>query len=269
MHLRLVDAAGEVELALGDDLGEDRQHRCGGDHRRTDANPPPRSRDRLRDPCRERLAVPRREPRAHLAVADADGVRRNSSGQLDGTGLPQLGEVLLVPRCERRRANDRDDVLLPRERVVGPVHRAGPHGLAVPDHVLVVHQVRNARDRAGRDVERRDQVGVGLRRRRYRDRVPVVDVVEEPNRDAARRCRPDRVADEGGVLRTEVQVVVGEVERPLGPADELLDPGEDAGRRLAAVGQSTNLEHGFAVRQSACVCPDRRNVQPVRRFAAP
>ena len=268
MHLRLVDAAGEVELALRDDLGEDRQHRCGGDHRRADPHSSPGSRDRLRDPGRERLAVPRREPRAHLSLADADGVRRNASTQLDGTRLPQLGEVLFEPRCDRRRADDRDDVLLAGERVVGPVHRAGPDGVAVADDVLVVHQVRDAGDRPGRNVERRDQRGVGLRGRWNRDRVPMVDVVEEANCDAARVRRPDRLPDERGVFRAEVQVVVGEVERPLRPADELLDPGEDARRRLAAVGQSTNLEHGVVVRQSACVCPDRRNVQPVRGLAA-
>ena len=129
---------------------------------------------------------------------------------------PQSSSKFAVKRGgELGRRGGHDDVLLPRERVLGPVHRPGPDGFAVADDVLVVHQVGHAGDRPGRDAERRDQLGVRLRRRRHRDRVAVVDVVEEADRDSAPGGLRDRAADDRGRLRPEVEVVLREVERAL------------------------------------------------------
>ena len=51
------------------------------------------------------------------------------------------------------RMDDGDDVLLPAPGVVGPVRRAGPDVFAVPDDVLVVHEVGHAEDPLRRHVE--------------------------------------------------------------------------------------------------------------------
>ena len=67
------------------------------------------------------------------------------------------------------------------------------------------------------------------------------------------------------VRRPDVQVVVREVERPTRAGEELLDPAEHLFARLPTVGQSADLD-GLGVRRGACVCPHRRNPQPVRGF---
>jgi hypothetical protein len=104
-----------------------------------------------------------------------------------------------------------------------------------------VHQVRDARDRLCRDFERRDQLRIRLGRRRNRDRVAVVDVVEEADRDAPFGSPADRSADDRGRLGLEVEVVVREVERSPGRRDELCDPAGDLPGALPAVVESPDL----------------------------
>ena len=89
-----------------------------------------------------------------------------------------------------------DHVLLSAPRVVGPVGRARPDVRGVADDELVVHEVGHSGDPAGRHRERLDGLGLRLGRRRHRDRPRVVDVVDEPDRDAALLRGEERREDE-------------------------------------------------------------------------
>ena len=60
--------------------------------------------------------------------------------------------------------------------------------------------------------QRRDQLHVGLGRRRHRDRHPVIDVVGEPRPDAACRRTAECVADDRRGLGAEVEVVLRDVQ---------------------------------------------------------
>ena len=72
-----------------------REHRPGGDHGRRDPDPLARAADRLGDPVRELLAVPGREPRAHLvAVERRAGAARSCPLASTFRLRPQLLEVL-------------------------------------------------------------------------------------------------------------------------------------------------------------------------------
>ena len=64
LDLRRVQAPRDIELPLRDELRQRREHRRGGDHGRADPHPLFGARDLAGDPCRQVLAVPRREPRA-------------------------------------------------------------------------------------------------------------------------------------------------------------------------------------------------------------
>jgi hypothetical protein len=75
-----------------------------------------------------------------------------------------------------------------------------------------MHEIRDAGDRFGGDPERRDQDRVRLRRRRNRDGVPVLDVVEDADGGAPLVRLADRAADDRGRLRSEVKVVLGDLE---------------------------------------------------------
>ena len=195
---------------------ERRQHRRDGQHRRADPNPALRPPDVLRDPARQRLAEARREPGAHPRVSPTRTGFGSTNPLCSTTPFDQSSSKFFVKAArELRRLDDRDHVLLARPRVVRPVRRARPDGLAVAHHVLVVHQVGDAGDRPLRHAERGDELDVRLRRRRHRDRVAVPDVVDHPHRDPARGASliapPTTAAVSGG----EVEVVVGEVERLL------------------------------------------------------
>ena len=131
--------------------------------------------------------------------------------------------------------------------------------LVVAHDELVVHQVGHARDRLRRHLERGDQLHVRLRRRRDRDRVRVVDVVEDPHGHPARLRLPQRSAHHRGRLLAEVEVVLGQVERPLSRREEVGNLARDLRRLLAAVRQSADVD-GRAHRAVA-PCPDRRDLQ--------
>ena len=64
--LRLIDRSRDADLSVRDHLGERRQDRGGGDHRRADPYPTLRPTDRLRDPVGQRISEAGAEPRAHL-----------------------------------------------------------------------------------------------------------------------------------------------------------------------------------------------------------
>ena len=105
-----------------------------------------------------------------------------------------------------------------------------------------MHQVGLAGDRALGDAERRDQLDVRLGRRRHRDRVPVVDVVDHANGHSARGRVLDRAADDRGGLGPEMKVVLGEVERLFRLAEKGRDLAGDVARLLATVRQRSNFE---------------------------
>ena len=103
----------------------------------------------------------------------------------------------------RRRVERRDDVLLARQRVERPVHRAGPEPRAPSrTDVLVVHQVAPAGDRPDRHAERLQHVRLGARRRGEERPVavvgrPLVLVERDPDPHAAGRGAADRVRHRG------------------------------------------------------------------------
>jgi hypothetical protein len=105
------------------------------------------------DAVREALAPLRREPRPNVDVADADRLGRDPARLRDAALLPELREVVLVANRNAARLDHDDDVLLACPRVVGPVRRTGPDRVAVPDDVLVVHQVWPAGNRSGLERE--------------------------------------------------------------------------------------------------------------------
>src|SRR5262249_56366522 len=88
-HLRRVDAAGHVDLAVGDDLGERPEDRARRHDRRAEADAPARAPDELRDARARVLAVTGCEPRPHAVVPP----RVDEAGPLDVRGLPELAEV--------------------------------------------------------------------------------------------------------------------------------------------------------------------------------
>ena len=132
-HLRPVDDAGDVDLPVGDALGEGAEDRPGGEHRRAHTDAAPRLLDPLGDASRERLAAPGREPRPHLPPADVDRIRVDEAALLHGARRPELLEVLRVGGRDRLRVDDDDDVLAARPGIIGPVRRARPDGGAVAD----------------------------------------------------------------------------------------------------------------------------------------
>ena len=224
VDLRVVDDAADVDLSVGADLGQRPEDRPRAEHGRGDPDPPLRLADPLRDPVRERLAVLGREPGPHLDPVHVDRPRLDVTRADHVAGLPELVEVEAVGVRELGRLDDRDHVLLPRPRVLRPVHRAGPDRLAVADRVLVVHQVGDAGNRPRLDRQRFEQLGRRLRRRRHRDRPGVVDVVDEPDDDAALLRVDQRRGDELGRLVVQADVVERELQRLLCGARETRPP---------------------------------------------
>jgi hypothetical protein len=96
----------------------------------------------------------------------------------------------------------------------------------------VVHQVGDARDAAGREGQRLDQLGLRARRRRE-DALVVVGVVGDPHGHAARRGLAQRPGHQVARLAGQAHVVEGEVERAARVADEGRDPSRHVQRALA------------------------------------
>jgi hypothetical protein len=107
-----------------------------------------------------------------------------------------------------------------------------------------VHQVGDARDRERRDGQRLDELRDRLRRRRQA--LAVVDVVGEPNRDAALGGADERVADGVADGTGEPEVVERDVERLLCAVEEVDDGAPDLVGGLAAVGERADLDQVFA-----------------------
>ena len=79
----------------------------------------------------------------------------------------------------------------------------------------------------------------------------MVDVVDEPDDDAALLRLDQGLGDERGCLVVEADVVERELECPLGGAQELGDLACDVGGGLAAVAVRPELDHALAARNEA------------------
>ncbi len=107
VDLRVVDDPGDVDSAVGCHLRQRAEDGSGAEHGRRNPYAPLRAPDPLRDPVREVLAVPGREPGPHLDAADVHGPRLDEPGARDVAVLPELLEVELERIGELRRAGDR------------------------------------------------------------------------------------------------------------------------------------------------------------------
>ena len=187
VDLRVVDDAGDVDLPVRADLGERAEDRARAEHRRGDPDPPLRLADPLRDPVRERLAVLGREPRPHLDRRRRRPAAARRAAEPITSPVSQSWSKLSPYACASvGRLDDRDHVLLARPRVLRPVHRAGPDRRRGRGSTYL-WCIRSGTPGIGarRDRQRLEQLRCGLRRRRHRDRPGVVDVVDEPDGDAA------------------------------------------------------------------------------------
>jgi hypothetical protein len=106
----------------------------------------------------------------------------------------------------------------------------------------VVHEVGDAEDPFRGDGEVVEKARVGVRRGRLGDRLVVVDVESEPDRDAAALRLEESRRDELRRLLLEVEVIEGKVEGLLGLGQE---PGRvlgDLERGLSPVPESAELD---------------------------
>jgi hypothetical protein len=106
----------------------------------------------------------------------------------------------------------------------------------------VVHEIRHTRDGRELDRQRLEQRRLGLRRRRHRDLLAVVDVVGQPYGDPARAGAREGAADDLRRRVVEPDVVERDVEAALGSIDEIRDRLRDLGRSLPAVGQRADVD---------------------------
>jgi len=119
----------------------------------------------------------------------------------------------------------------------------------------VVHEVRPAGNRDGRDRKRLHLVRPRLRRRRRDrpERAPV-EVVEQPHADSALARRAQRAEDDRLGLVVEVDVVDRDVERALGAFEERREQARDLDRLLPAVFQCSDLDQACACARSFALC---------------
>jgi hypothetical protein len=108
-----------------------------------------------------------------------------------------------------------------------------------------VHQIRPAGHGRGLEGQRLDQIGLGFRRRRNgRAVVDLVQVVDEPDVNAAVVRADECVADDvvGPVFQPDV--VERELKGFTRTVDELRDPARDVQRCLTSIGERVNVDQG-------------------------
>jgi hypothetical protein len=131
-----------------------------------------------------------------------------------------------------------------------------------------VHQVRPARHGRGLERQRLDEIGLGLRRRRDGRTIDdLVQVVDQPDMDAALVRADECAADDVARLVLQSDVVERQFECLLRAVDERRDLARDVGRRLAAVGERVNVDQSprgdvARVGESAGVCAVLRRDLP-------
>ena len=199
--------------------------------------------DRGADAPRQVRAVAGAEPRADRHAADAVGAHRIRARAVDAAAPPQVVEVRAVGGGDAgvlRRAGCTFSWRSHESSVqfVEPVST----GRAVAHDELVVHEVRLAGDRAGRQRERLDQGRLGLRRRRVLGVAGAVVVVGQAHVDAAPRGADERVPDAVADLAGQADVVQREDERLAGGVEEAGDQLGDLRRVLGAVLERRELD---------------------------
>jgi hypothetical protein len=114
-----------------------------------------------------------------------------------------------------------------------------------------VHQVGDAGDRCGRERQLLDELRLRARRRRDVGLLRVVDVVREPDGDAALRRADERALDDLLQVVRKVEVVDGDLERLRRGADEVRERAGRALRRLRSVGERLDVDQDAFARCSA------------------
>ena len=134
-----------------------------------------------------------------------------------------------------------------------------PDGGVVADDEFVVHQIRPAVDRDGRERERLEQARLGLRRRGDGNAVAPVEVVGELDAHAALVGADERGSHDVGRLVVQAHVVQGQIERPAGAVEKRRQLPRDLQRGLTAVGEGAGVRvavaAGAAVAVGAIVTP--------------
>mgnify|MGYP003694283217 CR=1 FL=1 len=170
----------------------------------------------LRDPPRQRLAEPGREPGTHLVPAMPHRIGLDEAAVLDDPFRPELARSRPCKSAASfgrlRRSRSRSPAATTNRRSSSST----PSRPSAPSRTAYLWCIRSGIPAIGRcgTPQRRDQLDVRLRGRRHRDRVAMADVVDHPDSDAARRRGLDRPADELCGLGPQVEVVLREVERP-------------------------------------------------------
>jgi hypothetical protein len=106
----------------------------------------------------------------------------------------------------------------------------------------VVHQVGHAGDGGGRKRQFLDELRLRVRRRRDVRLLPVVDVVREPDGDAALGRADERALDDLLQVVRKMEVVDRDLERLGRGADEVRQRVGRALRRLRPVGERVNVD---------------------------
>jgi hypothetical protein len=115
----------------------------------------------------------------------------------------------------------------------------------------VVHQIGDAGNRGGRERQLLDELRFGVRRRRDVRLLGVVDVVCEPDGDAALRGSDERALDDQLQVVGKMEVVDGDLERCRRGADEVRERAGRALRGLRSVGERLDVDQDAFARCSA------------------
>jgi hypothetical protein len=114
-----------------------------------------------------------------------------------------------------------------------------------------VHQIGDAGDRGGRKRQLLDELRLRVRRRRDVRLLGVVDVVREPDGDAALRGSDERALDDLLQVVRQMEVVDGDLERRRRGTDEVRECAGRALRGLRSVGKRLDVDQDAFARGSA------------------
>ena len=106
----------------------------------------------------------------------------------------------------------------------------------------MVHQIGDAGNRGGRERQLLDELRLRVRRRGDVRLLGVVDVVREPDGDAALRGSDERALDDPLQVVGEMEVVDGDLERRRRRADEVRERAGRALRGLRSVGERLDVD---------------------------
>jgi hypothetical protein len=115
----------------------------------------------------------------------------------------------------------------------------------------VVHEVGDAGNGGGRERQLLDELRLRMRRRRDVRLLGVVDVVREPDCDAALRGSDERTLDDLLQIVRKMEVVDGDLERRRRGADKVRERAGRAPRGLRSVGERLDVDQDAFARCSA------------------